>query len=117
MGSGPVNGNTDSMKQTLVSFMHGAGAFAPFRRANRHKPLILMYHRFSEKADGISTSARCFIEQLDYLSEHYKIISLSELARHLTSGQPVPPGLAVITIDDGYRDCYDIAYPILRERG
>ena len=117
MVSAPVNGNTESMKQTLVSVMHGAGAFAPFRMLNRHKPLILMYHRFSEKADGISTSAQCFKQQLDYLAAHYRIVPLSELARHLTSGQPVPPGLAVITIDDGYQDCYDIAYPILREHG
>jgi len=116
MGRAPVNGNTDSMKQTLVSVMHGAGAFAPFRMLNRSKPLILMYHRFSENVDGVSTSARCFNQQLYYLAEHYRIVPLSELARHLTSGQPVPPGLAVITIDDGYRDCYDIAYPILRAR-
>lgn len=117
MGTGSANGNTDSMKQTLVSAMHGAGAFAPFRLLNRNKTLILMYHRFSEQADGVSTSARCFKEQLDYLSEHYRVVPLSALARYLTSGEPVPPGLAVITIDDGYRDCYDIAFPILRERG
>jgi peptidoglycan/xylan/chitin deacetylase (PgdA/CDA1 family) len=104
------------MKQTLVSLMHGAGAFAPFRMLNRNKALILMYHRFRETADGWSTSARCFSEQLDYLSEHYRIVTLSELAGYLTSGRPVPPGLAVITIDDGYRDCYDVAFPILRER-
>jgi peptidoglycan/xylan/chitin deacetylase (PgdA/CDA1 family) len=116
MATRPVNGNTDSMKQTLVSLMHGAGAFAPFRMLNRNKALILMYHRFRETADGVSTSARCFAEQLDYLSERYRIVPLSELAGYLTSGRPVPPGLAVITIDDGYRDCYDIAFPILRER-
>lgn len=116
MRTGSANGNTDSMKQTLVSLMHGAGAFAPFRVLNRNKALILMYHRFRATADGVSTSARCFSEQLDYLSRHYRIIALSELAGYLTTGRPVPPGVAVITIDDGYRDCYDIAFPLLRER-
>ena len=115
-GPAPVNWYKDSMKHELVSLMHSAGVFAPFRRANRRKALILMYHRFRADADGISTSARCFSEQLDYLTEHYKIVPLSVLAGYVTSGTPVPPGLAVITIDDGYRDCYDIAYPILRER-
>ena len=104
------------MKQALVSLMHSAGVFAPFRMANRGKALILMYHRFRETADGISTSAHGFAEQLDYLSEHYQIVPLSTLAGYLTSGGPIPPGLAVITIDDGYRDCYDVAFPILRER-
>lgn len=111
-----MNGNRESMKQALVSFMHSAGVFAPFRLANRGKALILMYHRFRDTADGISTTALGFAEQLDYLTEHYKIVPLSELAGYLTSGKPIPPGLAVITIDDGYRDCYDVAFPILRER-
>jgi peptidoglycan/xylan/chitin deacetylase (PgdA/CDA1 family) len=111
-----VNGFRDSMKHELVSLMYGAGLFAPFRRANRGKAVILMYHRFRAEADGISTSARCFAEQLDYLTEHYEVVPLSVLAGYLASGDPVPPGLAAVTIDDGYRDCFDIAYPILRER-
>lgn len=111
-----MNGYRYSMKDALVSLMHSAGVFAPFRRANRGKALILMYHRFSEAEDGVSTSVRCFTEQLDYLADHYRIVPLSVLAGYVTSGVPVPPGLAVITIDDGYRDSFDIAYPILRER-
>lgn len=104
------------MKQALVSLMHSAGLFAPFRAVNRGKSLIVMYHRFCETDDGLSTPVRCFIEQLDYLTEHYNVVPLSELAGYLTAGRPVPPGLAVITIDDGYRDCFDFAFPILRER-
>lgn len=112
----PVSGKTESMKQALVSLMHGAGMFAPFRVANRGKALIVMYHRFCEGDDGLSTPVSSFIQQLDYLNEHYRIVPLSELAGYLASGSPAPPNLAVITIDDGYRDCYDIAFPILRER-
>jgi len=111
-----VNGYRELMKHELVSLMYNAGLFAPFRKANRGKTLILMYHRFREEADGVSASARCFAQQLDYLKEHYKIVPLSVLADYISRGVPVPPGLAVVTIDDGYRDCYDIAYPILRER-
>jgi peptidoglycan/xylan/chitin deacetylase (PgdA/CDA1 family) len=104
------------MKQALVNAMYSTGAFAPFRVANRGKTLIVMYHRFSRTEDGRSTSARCFTEQLDYLIEHYQVVPLSVLAAYLHRGVRVPPGLAVITIDDGYRDCYEIAFPILRER-
>lgn len=111
-----MNGNIDSMKQALVSLMHSAGLFAPFRVANRGKALIVMYHRFCENDDGLSTPVRSFIQQLDYLTEHYRIVPLSELAGYLARGSPVPPGLAVITIDDGYRDAYEIAFPILRQR-
>ena len=40
------------MKHELVSLMYGAGLFAPFRKANRDKALILMYHRFRAESDG-----------------------------------------------------------------
>jgi peptidoglycan/xylan/chitin deacetylase (PgdA/CDA1 family) len=111
-----VNSSAVSMKQALVTAMHKSGVFAPFRVVNRGKTPILMYHRFSESEGGVSTSARCFSEQVDYLSDHYELVPLSALAGYLTSGKRVPRGLAVITIDDGYRDCYDIAFPILRQR-
>jgi len=90
--------------------------FAPFRIASRNKALILMYHRFSRVDDGVSTSPQRFAEQLDYLTEHYQIVSLSEVAGYLASGRPMPSGLAVLTIDDGYSDAYEIAFPILRQR-
>jgi len=104
------------MKQALVTAMHKVGAFTPFRIVNRGKTPILMYHRFSESEGGISTSARCFGEQIDYLTDHYELVPLSALAGYLNNGNRVPRGLAVITIDDGYRDCYDVAFPILRQR-
>lgn len=104
------------MKHTVMSWMNSAGLFAPFRLASRQKALILMYHRFSESDDGVSTYAQRFAEQLDYLTQHYRIVSLAEAAGYIATGKPMPPGLAVITIDDGYRDAYEIAFPILRAR-
>ena len=104
------------MKHRIMSLMNSAGLFAPFRAASRGKALILMYHRFSETDDGVSTHARHFAEQLDYLTQHYRIVPLSEVAGYLASSKPMPSGLAVITIDDGYRDAYEIAFPILRGR-
>lgn len=111
-----MNEHKVRMKHTVMSLMNSAGLFAPFRVASRGKALILMYHRFSQADDGVSTYARRFTEQLDYLTQHYRIVSLSEAAGYMASGKPMPHGLAVITIDDGYRDAYEIAFPILQER-
>ena len=69
-----------SMKHSVTRLMNSAGLFAPFRAASRGKALILMYHRFSETDDAVSTYARHFAEQLDYLTQHYRIVPLSELA-------------------------------------
>src|SRR5262249_33943363 len=87
---------------------------APFRWAHRHQALIVTYHRISEREEGASISARAFAEQAQYLAAHYKLVSLSQLVDYLRRRE-IPPSLAAITIDDGYRDVYEIAFPILRK--
>ncbi|MFY9553507.1 MAG: polysaccharide deacetylase family protein [Blastocatellia bacterium] len=103
------------MKQTVLNLMRVTGAFAPFRRANRDKALILTYHRFSNTGAAEATSARAFAEQIRYLTSHYQIVPLSNLAEYLSRGVGLPAGIASIAIDDGYRDAYEIAFPILTE--
>jgi peptidoglycan/xylan/chitin deacetylase (PgdA/CDA1 family) len=103
------------MKRALRNLLRASGAFAPFRLVNRNRALILMYHRFSEVEDQAATSARAFRAHLDYLSSRYRLVPLSEIAGYLTRGEALPPRLAAITIDDGYRDTYEIALPLLKE--
>src|SRR5437773_3897978 len=101
------------LKHTVLHLTWASGALAPFRLANRGKLLILTYHRFSDRDDLVSTSERAFRQQLEYLTAHYRIVSLSQIVRWRTEGVRVPAGCAAITIDDGYRDAYEIAFPIL----
>jgi peptidoglycan/xylan/chitin deacetylase (PgdA/CDA1 family) len=102
------------MKGTILNLLRITGAFAPFRWAHRHQALICAYHRFSEREGGAQISARAFAEQVKYLAEHYTLVPLSQLAGYLRKRE-IPPRLAAITIDDGYRDVYEIAFPILRK--
>jgi len=105
------------LKKTLLKFMAGSGFFAPFRFANRHKALILTYHRFSENEKTYFTSRQLFREQIRYLKKHYNIVSLTSLANQLKTGSQLPQGCVAITIDDGYADSYEIAFPVLKEQG
>src|SRR5262247_1421876 len=102
------------MKGTILNLLRITGAFAPFRWAHRHQALILTYHRFSEREGGAPISARAFDEQVKYLAAHYTLVPLSRLAGCLGKRE-APQRLAAITIDDGYRDAYEIAFPILRK--
>ena len=102
------------MKKAVLELMRRTGAFTPFRLANRGKAIVLMYHRFSNQEDGSATPARAFQSHLDYLTRRYHLVPLSHLAELLSRGGALPPGLAAITIDDGYRDAYEIALPLLR---
>jgi peptidoglycan/xylan/chitin deacetylase (PgdA/CDA1 family) len=105
------------MKNAILRSMQATGAFAPFRFANRGKALIVMYHRFSHEEGTPMVSARAFAEQIDYLASHYQIVPLSYVAARLVEGRRLPPRIAVLTIDDAYSDVYEVAFPILRERG
>src|SRR5215468_992685 len=102
------------MKGSVLNLLYGAGAFAPFRWASRGQALILTYHRFSEREGKATISARAFAEQTRYLKAHYTLVPLSRLADCLRKRE-APQSLAAITIDDGYRDAYEIAFPILRK--
>lgn len=95
--------------------MYNFGAFAPFRWANRGNILILMYHRFGEGAAKIS--AEKFELHLKYLKENHRVLSLAEMVEYSQNSKTLPPNSVVITIDDGYRDAYEIAFPLLKKFG
>ena len=82
---------------------------------------ILTYHRFSpsgKRCDRLAVSADRFARQLKYLGDKgYTVISLKDLADHIDGKKAIPRKAVVITIDDGYRSVYQIAYPILRKHG
>jgi peptidoglycan/xylan/chitin deacetylase (PgdA/CDA1 family) len=103
-----------AMKGTILNLLQAAGAFAPFRWAHRREALIITYHRLSEREGGARISARAFAEQMRYLAAHYTLVPLSRLA-DCWRRREIPQRLAAITIDDGYRDAYEIAFPILRK--
>ncbi|HJX91737.1 MAG TPA: polysaccharide deacetylase family protein [Pyrinomonadaceae bacterium] len=102
------------MKQAALRLIHSSGLFAPFRFFNRNKVLVLMYHRFSANEDEFATSASDFEAQLKYLKQHYNVVSLGEAVRRLLQDGKTEAKTAVITIDDGYRDAYQVALPILK---
>jgi len=59
-----------------------------------------------------------FDQQMRYLKDnHYRVISLNELLDFLNYRHAIPKRSVLITIDDGYRSAYDIAYPILKKYG
>ena len=86
---------------------------------------ILMYHYIStppEDADiyrqDLSVSPENFRAQMQLLvDEGYTTISLYDLNRALRWGTPLPPRPVILTFDDGYRDVYVNAFPVLVEFG
>jgi len=103
------------MKRELLKLMDATGVFEIARRVNGRRPLILTYHRFSDDGREDTLPVETFREQLEYLTRRYRLVGLSEIARQLQTGRSPEPGLAAITIDDGYSDAFDLAFPLLEE--
>jgi peptidoglycan/xylan/chitin deacetylase (PgdA/CDA1 family) len=81
------------------------------RWLHRNKVTVLFYHRFHPQ------QAAQFRWQCDYLRKRHRVISMRELTQLLRGGGSPPPNAVVLTIDDGHRDFYTCAFPILREYG
>jgi hypothetical protein len=77
---------------------------------------ILDYHNFTTKeSSSYKINIVKFEKQMDYLATHnYSVISLSELLAGLKAGQ-LPPKPVIITIDDGFKSTYTLAYPVLKK--
>lgn len=69
-----------------------------------------MYHRFPAERRAQ------FGKQLDHVRRHYRVFPLEELARIARDGG-MPANALAITVDDGHRDFYEVAYPELKARG
>jgi len=76
---------------------------------------ILMYHHIGEDTNWLFVKKETFTSQMDYLVQKgYQTVTLIDLVASLQSGQSLPSKPVVLTFDDGYRDFYQNAYPILK---
>jgi peptidoglycan/xylan/chitin deacetylase (PgdA/CDA1 family) len=80
---------------------------------------ILTYHRFAEECSSpLCMPSSTFERQMRYLKENgYHVITAEELSAFLEYRRGLPQKSVLITMDDGYRSVYNIAYPILQKYG
>jgi peptidoglycan/xylan/chitin deacetylase (PgdA/CDA1 family) len=79
---------------------------------------ILCYHRFGSRASQLAVTPAAFEAQMDYLARNgYHVLPLSRVTGFIERGEPIPRKSVVLTIDDGYRSTYEVAYPVLRKYG
>ncbi|MCA9471145.1 MAG: polysaccharide deacetylase family protein [Nitrospirales bacterium] len=79
---------------------------------------ILMYHGISDAWSPFlpTEPIELFRNHLQYLSTYCNVLTLDEATERMKC-RDVPNRAVVITIDDGYRDSYLNAFPLLREMG
>jgi peptidoglycan/xylan/chitin deacetylase (PgdA/CDA1 family) len=70
----------------------------------------------SDAVRGLAHTPEIFDAQMRYLNEAgYHVISMRALGIHLRNGTGLPKKPIVITFDDGWRDQFEYAFPILQK--
>jgi peptidoglycan/xylan/chitin deacetylase (PgdA/CDA1 family) len=87
--------------------------------------LVVGYHRVVENFAAVArtdmptllTSSRVFEQHLDTIGRHFRFVTIDDIGRHIERGEPFERAVAAVTFDDGYRDVYEHAFPILKRKG
>lgn len=101
--------------------VEGLGLGHMLRRAGAWRGLyVLNYHRIGEHARSkydrgvYSATPEDFDTQVQFLMEHFEVIGPDQVSEAIRR----PTGRKIlITFDDGYRDNYEYAFPILKRHG
>ncbi len=82
---------------------------------------ILCYHNFKndiEYDDQLYITEENFEDHLKGLQDDgYTTVSVNDLINYVKYSYPLPEKPILITIDDGYIENYDLAYPLLKKYG
>ena len=77
---------------------------------------ILTYHSIDDSGSILSNSPTLFQNQMRFLKENnFSVISLRKLIDTFRSHTKPLPRSVVLTFDDGYKNNYEVAFPILKE--
>ncbi|HUK42828.1 MAG TPA: polysaccharide deacetylase family protein [Candidatus Bathyarchaeia archaeon] len=102
-----------SAVKALARFgMHRLGMIQAFLWYRRSSFQILTYHRFTDVPTVDPTEV--LTRQCEFIRERFNPVSMSQVEHALHHGGPLPPNALAITVDDGYRDFFSVAFPIFR---
>lgn len=88
----------------------------PFIKKRRVRTCqILAYHRVNDENDHFfpAISTIQFARQMEILAEYFTVCSLDRLLDGIQTGD-MPENAVAVTFDDGYRDNYLNAFPVLK---
>jgi peptidoglycan/xylan/chitin deacetylase (PgdA/CDA1 family) len=118
-----MSGAVHLAKTLLAETAVRSGALQRWHRRRPPHVLVLAYHRVTPDAElaaaaypAMHVSTSSFEAQLAALQELYRVVPLPELRALLAGSAPLEAPVAVVTFDDGYRDNYQHALPILVRR-
>jgi peptidoglycan/xylan/chitin deacetylase (PgdA/CDA1 family) len=110
------------LRNTIKTVLAKSRILSPLKSLHQNKIVIFNYHRikdinkplyFDETVFG--PDATRFRQEMEWIKKETRVLSEEELIEIVYSKKPVKELCSMVTFDDGYRDNFDIAYPILKE--
>jgi peptidoglycan/xylan/chitin deacetylase (PgdA/CDA1 family) len=82
----------------------------------RNRALVVTFHRVNDtrSPEGLTVSPRVFERYCRFFSRHFRVVPLRTLVKRLERREALNRELA-ITFDDGYRDNFENAVPLLEK--
>ncbi|WP_394821761.1 polysaccharide deacetylase family protein [Pendulispora albinea] len=117
-----------SRRQRLGGLLDAIGVVDGVKRARMAfgvSPFpVLTYHRIAPKdgsdpfdPDVIDATPQVFDEHVRMLARNFTLVGTREIRAHFMGTRSLPANAAMITFDDGYKSCLEVALPILRRYG
>lgn len=107
------------MKKFLSKLLNYLFLDELFRRINKDRLLVLSYHSVcqSDNCPPLFTHlpVDVFKDQMLFLKKYYKVLSMNDLLICLNEKKSFPERAALVTFDDGFMNCYKVAFPVLKE--
>jgi len=87
--------------------------------AMKDRGVVLMYHRVLSDArpdvdPGMYVTSTAFERHLRLLKSRYELVTIDAFGEWMAGRQQYARPPCAITFDDGWRDNYDVAFPLLR---
>lgn len=117
------------LRTRLISLLDGIGALELAMAARKFVRLpylpIVTYHRLGVPKSNardldetvVDATKEGFERQVALLMRRFTLLGVEDLRLHFLEHRPLPKNPALITFDDGYRECHDIALPVLKRAG
>ena len=104
-----------------VKRLLGRGVFATRLDAVllRNAAIVVAFHRVKDgtlASDSLTVDVTTFERYCRYFQQHFRVLPLSDVVRRLEERRSLSRTLA-ITFDDGYRDNFENAAPVLERLG
>lgn len=86
-------------------------------RSDSDRLVVLTYHRVTSDMpwpDSLVVTPDQFERQVEYVKRRFRLLSAEEVGEIIRSRKPFPDRSCLITFDDGWKDNYEHAFPVLQ---